>query len=1391
MILRKSRAFASAVLRALTILLLIMLVGLALYVSVGRQLTPRVADYKDWLEQRLTLELGMPVSIGRLTGEWLRFTPRFILEDLRLGEDSSLQLQRVSVSPSLLESAQQRRLVVASTVIEALDIRFEQQSDGRWQLAGVTGTGPAPGPEVVFQLLTRLARLSLTDTHLGFIDRDGNSTSLEQAQLDLQNSPGLHLLSVQAQLPGSSDLIRIDAELTGSVLAELGGQAYLRLPRADYSVFMPAFPANGDASVDVAETDVAGELWVDFENGQVRNLVFTGQGDLTINSQSEGHSGEILALENMRVRSLHISHEVERNLWVLYADDMSFELAGQSWPQGDLSLSYQPGAAAELQLEALELGMLSRILTTLPLDARLTEEVLGFNPRGQLQRLKLNASFADNALSAISLVSNIEQGAISAFRGAPSFWGVDGYAELNIDAGSALARGFVEVDSTSLSMHLPNLFNDIWNYDRVNGRVGFLVDAGGDANIRIASGVVVAESDIVNARGKFATEIQLGEERYIDIELQLGALAVDISRKAPYLPTAPNAPRSAQGVLGWVNDAVLAGEGAGSGLIFRGRVQQNSEPVERTLQMFFSVADGTVRFDPAWPELEELDGFVVVDNGQVDISASAGSSLGINFNSSVASVTPNPGGGRWLTVSGLGRGSAAQGLQYLQRTPVTEGIAQYFSSWTAEGDTDIELELSIPLYIEGARPAVSLSLAFEDNRLFIPEYDLQIEALAGRLLYSDELGLRSEGLTGAALGQPLTASIVAGALAAAADSPSDVRSTVVSWEGVTSPDALQEWNGFPAAVKPLLSQFEGELSYQAELQFPAGETATGGGAVGSTARYPGLRVRSNLETVAVSLPEPFNKPADQARAMDLRLEFRPAGPVIDLQWQDLVQMNMMLVDGLPQSGLIFLGATSEGLRVRRLNPAAPGVEVLGSLPKVDYAEWQRSFSEMFTTEPATGAVASRSMNWLSQLQGSAELSVGELAVAGENFDQLNLSLRRIPDAWELGLLGDDISGRVVYALADGEPWRIDLDYLHLGEAPEPETITETVVASLVETLGDPLAGSRDEATVEEPDAAAAGLEVDVSEFDLEDLPAVEYELPREDPLVALDPRNFPSMQFSVEKLTLSGADFGSWNFTLEAGESGASFRNLQTTARGLSIGNAARPAEFRWIYDGQTHRSELDAQITATDIGPVLSAYGYAPSLQSSSASFDARLNWDGTPAYFSALGLNGDVDIKINNGRFQQRAGVANSALRLISIINFDAVVRRLRFSDDFVRSGLSYDEISGQVNLTDGIVKIVDRLQIIGPASLFQVAGELSLAEQTIDADLYITLPVSENIPWLSGLAVLNNLINWQLAIGVFLFDRIFGEQVDNLTSAQYTLKGPWDSVEPRLYQVFASGS
>ena len=147
------------------------------------------------------------------------------------------------------------------------------------------------------------------------------------------------------------------------------------------------------------------------------------------------------------------------------------------------------------------------------------------------------------------------------------------------------------------------------------------------------------------------------------------------------------------------------------------------------------------------------------------------------------------------------------------------------------------------------------------------------------------------------------------------------------------------------------------------------------------------------------------------------------------------------------------------------------------------------------------------------------------------------------------------------------------------------------------------------------------------------------------------------------------------------------------------------------------------------------------------------------------------------------QRAGAAG-ALKLISILNFDAIMRRLRFSDDLLRSGLAYDEITGQLKMVNGQVHIEDRLVISGPSSLYQITGDLNLKDETILGEMYLTLPVSNNIPWLGLLTA-----NIPLAVGAYLVDRIFGNQVNSLTSAVYTLDGRWEDLEPQFKQAFGS--
>ena len=51
----------------------LVLVLLALYVSLGRQLVPLVAEYRQQLEDEAGKQLGIPVRIAELTGSWRGF----------------------------------------------------------------------------------------------------------------------------------------------------------------------------------------------------------------------------------------------------------------------------------------------------------------------------------------------------------------------------------------------------------------------------------------------------------------------------------------------------------------------------------------------------------------------------------------------------------------------------------------------------------------------------------------------------------------------------------------------------------------------------------------------------------------------------------------------------------------------------------------------------------------------------------------------------------------------------------------------------------------------------------------------------------------------------------------------------------------------------------------------------------------------------------------------------------------------------------------------------------------------------------------------------------------------------------------------------------------------
>lgn len=1347
-VIKKTLSLTFTVTLTVTLTLLMLL---AVYVSVGRQLMPFVVDYRADIETRLSASLGQQVQIGGVEGSWRRFNPVLSLQELLIfpslssSSEQVVQLDNLSIEVDALASLLQRKLILSAVQIANPEFTLREDATGRWQLSGFEAApGSEMSPDQVLELASRVNDLSLSNLAVTLQRNDGRIARFERSRLQLQNRGDQHFLHADILQSDVIGPLSIAAELTGDTLAALSGRLYLLFPENDYSGMLSGQAAGSAVLQSLAGS---GEVWVSLRGGQVQTV----QGHVALNNLGIGLLDRIpvIGLDNAVAR-FFARRKDESSGWDFWAEDLAMQWDVLSWQESKAYVSLEQGQSVELIADVVNLGMLTAMLTHLDVLAPATDvQLTEHNPRGELHdlsvRWRLSPEADETDLPRMTVSANLSDVSLSARDGVPSLWGMDGYMELTLDAASQVLTGLAEVDSTRFMMQLPDMFTDVWAYEHVNGRVNVALDLRDGQHLRLVSSVIVAENDMVKGRARFATDFRKTSEAdpIVTLDLMVGLTEADVSSKGAYLPRGPKVPDSLRNVMDWIDGAILDGNAFNSGLIFRGSMLPGAAPQERTLQLVFNVDDGVMVYGPDWPALERLDGHVIIADNNIDIHVESGESLGIGFDAVSAAIRPNSEGpGSWLTVTGRGRGTAAQAMDFLKQAPATRGFGALVQNWEGRGMVDLGLGLRIPLGIPGTLPVVDVALQLQDNGLLIPEFDLQFEAIAGSLRYNSQTGLIGESLQA-----QLFSNSVSVALSSVVDSERTT-TTMVDLAGKVSVDALSAWPLQSRFVVDLLARTQGEMDYMARLDIvqPDANVEPASSAAGQRR----LTLSSALQGVVLEYPAPFKKSADDSMNFNLAIDFLEDRQEIRAGLADLASLNIGIVGGRVRDGLVYLGSQDQTLSIRRLNASALGIDVVGSLPELDLQEW----IDTLNGNTAAGTSATSGFNELREVLNLADVTIGNLRAFGQSAPDVNVQVSAEDRAWRFALASETVAGDILLPYAQGTALDVHLTQLRLPVPPEPEP--PELDPALVAFMGPP-----------EPPA-------------------------RIDALQDIDPRQFAAMRFSADDISRGGEDFGRWAFTLHPTPSGAEFTDVVVDARGVRAGREGEEARFLWTYDGKAHHSYMNAVLETGNLGDVLNAFGYAPSIESSNALFNASLDWPGSPAFFASRSLSGNLDLRINEGRFLQGgASAGNSALKLISIINFDAVMRRLRFSDDLLRSGLSYEQIYGSMELSKGVVTIQDRLQIIGPASLFQIAGQIDLARETIDGNMYITLPISDNIPWMSGIAVLNNLINWQVAVGVFLFDQIFGDQVDSLTSAQYTLQGPWAGLVPRLNQVFGTPS
>ncbi|MBI6940962.1 TIGR02099 family protein [Pseudomonas putida] len=1235
----------------------------AVYVSLGRELVPLVAEYRADAEQKAEQALGMPVHVGALEGRWSGLAPVLRVRDLQLGEGAAaLRLDDVRLVPDLWASLTSRELRLAHIQLSGLQLILRENEQGEWALEGLPKKDDAPlDPAELLQRLRQLGRIDVFDSQVTLQPWQRDPLTLTYVSLGLKAGTSRQALDLRATLPdGQPMALNLRSRATAKAWRDGQFEAYLSLPQSDWARWLPP-RLLGQWHADALRA--GGEFWVDWRKGQLQQAVVRLNAPQLRGAYAERKA---VTLDNLAMSAWLQRQDQGFDVVV---DSLAANIGKARWEshlQVRQRMGEDPSAERwQVQADRLDLTPLTPLINALaPLPEKLMTVVDALNVTGALRNVRLEVRPKAEGDQRLQFAANLEKVGFDAYHGAPAAGNVSG------SISGDLGHGELRLDTDAFMLHLYPIFAKPWHYQKANARLTWALDKDGFTLIAPYLKVLGEEGKIA---GDFLIRLLFAEGTESYMDLRVGLTEGDGRYTAKYLPEVLS-----PALDEWLRSAIVKGNVDQGYFQYQGSLNHGASPQARSISLFFKVHDAALDFQPGWPQVQHVEGDVLIEDSGVRIKARKGLLLGTQV-SDVSVDIPHVDGDQHshLYLDGDFDGSLGDGLKILKQAPI--GTEEIFAGWEGEGPLKGRVKLDIPL-AHGERPKVLVDFATNDARLKVAPPSLELSRLKGEFSFDLDKGLSGRDIALQAFGKPVTAQITA------QGQPGQMQ-TRISASGQVSLKALTDWLQFKQALPA-----SGDLPYQLQLNLGSSDNS--------------LSVNSSLKGLAIDLPAPFGKAAADTRDSRFSMNLQGTQRRFDGAYAELARFAYAApADNLAQGrGELLLGTGQAQV------PSGQGLRVRGRLQSLDLAPWQEQMSRLGGDDPGGSA---------RQTLQSVDLSIGQLKAFGMDLNQAVVRMARGGPAWDLRLDSREVIGNARLPDAKGAAMTVRLQTLRLPAADPAEAQAE-----------------------EGPD-----------------------------PLASFDPRKVPALDLTIDKLYRGDDLFGKVALKLRPTARGVAAQDIDLDLKGLHIDGSGA-----WEGNPGATSSWYKGRLDGKNLGDVLEAWGFAPTVTSRDFRLDVDGRWPGSPAWVGLKRFSGSMDAALRTGQFVEVEGGAQ-ALRVFGLLNFNSIGRRLRldFSDLFDK-GLAYDRIKGLLVASDGVYVTREPIAVTGPSSNFELDGTLDLVRDRVDANLQVSLPVTNNLP-------LAALIVGAPAVGgaLFLVDRLIGDRVSRFASVHYRVEGPWK--EPRI--------
>ena len=957
---------------------------------------PSVDQYRADIVSRIEKASGTSVAVRRIHGGWEGLRPSLSLEGLRVADRRgrlALAIERAEVALSWWA------LLVGDVRFHDIEIyrpalALRRGEDGLIYLADKPlNEGGGGEDHRMAEWVLSQPRIAIHDATLFWRDEKSSApemqlTGVEIAVRQHRNRHRVALVAIPPQSLAARLDVRADLRIDREGSRWLArGEGYVETLHADLARVRAYLPLPESLRNAVGSVRV----WAKFAPDSLEEL----HADMRMRDAHVRLAADVLPLE-LAGLSGRLVYRSQPQGFYFGTEGLRLRLAGGAESQpGNFSVmratDATQGRHGEMRADGIDVKLAATLLEYFPVPKDAKAQVLRFAPRGRIG----NASFtwrgdSPAAATSYAIKGRFEDLAVNPVDNLPGASGISGTVEGDEKGGT------IRLDSKKATLELAHIFRAPIALDTLEARARWQ-----RLPERLEVAIEEARFSNADAEGTLAGtwhSLPVQHPRnpgFIDVKGTFSRAT--LSRASAYFPEVLATTRD------WLERSILAGRSSALKFELKGDLYHFpfAGGKEGRFLVEGDIKDGRLKYHPAWPSVDEIHGTFRFEGTRMEIRTQRAAIFGSRVNTAAAIIDNLGASPPVLVIDGHVDTSGADGVRFLRESPLVNGPGAFTRAVAIEGPGSLKLHLEYPLW--GATPVqVAGEYQFAGAVASVGR-NLAMRDVRGALAFTEK-GVRAPDITGSMFGHPAVLRMVT--------QPEGGVLTVL--EGRIDAEAMRAH-----LSGALAARFSGATDWRARLVSGEGNELT---------------ITSDLRGLAIALPEPLSKAADEQRPLSLvfsklgapdEIITASAGKGVHARFGTRAERwHAALKFGEPVG----------------TEPIRDGLWLYGSLAQIDVDAWQG----IFATRPGSQPQPASSGADL-ELRG-LDLRLGRVRYLGRDFTQVAAALQKSGEEWSGSLQGPLVAGEVRWNPTGNGRVSAKLQRLAFGEAakdiPEPPPTDE-------------------------------------------------------------------------------------------------------------------------------------------------------------------------------------------------------------------------------------------------------------------------------------------------------------------------------------------------------------